>query len=415
MTSPVGPDATPPQRPAWEVADVIRLHGEAFLATHGLNAEQRRTLYDLADCRTAALGGHVQRCLDCGHERIAYNSCRNRHCPKCQALARARWLEREAKLLLPVEYHHVVFTLPAEVAELALANPAVMYNALFQAASATLRDVAANPKRLGAQVGILMVLHTWGQNLHHHPHVHAVVTGGGLSCNIRSDIDASPAWRSCRPGFFLPVRVLSRVFRGKYLALLKAAFERGQLAFPGRLAFLKDPDAFNGWLRPLYAKDWVVYAKPPFGGPAQVLKYLARYTHRVAISNSRIVDVKDGRVTFRYKDYADDHRSKTMTVSADEFLRRFVQHVLPRSFVKVRHYGLLANRHRAEKLKTCRRLLLPIAVTGTTPPSAAATIAPLETPCCPKCGGCRLVRMELPKEPPRPLTPPPAAASSDTS
>ncbi|GDY23953.1 putative transposase y4qJ [Verrucomicrobiota bacterium] len=413
MNSLVGSDATT-QRPAWEVADVIRLHGEAFLATHGLNAEQRRTLYDLADCRTQALGGHVQRCLDCGHDRIAYNSCRNRHCPKCQALARARWLEREAKLLLPVEYHHVVFTLPAEVAELALANPALMYNALFQAASATLRDVAANPKRLGAQLGILMALHTWGQNLHHHPHVHAVVTGGGLSCNLRSNIDVSPQWRPCRPGFFLPVRVLSRVFRGKYLALLKTAFEQGKLAFPGRLAFLKDPDAFNAWLRPLSSKDWVVYAKPPFGGPAQVLKYLARYTHRVAISNSRIVDVKDSRVTFRYKDYADDHRSKTMTVSADEFLRRFVQHVLPRSFVKVRHYGLLANRHRAEKLKTCRRLLLPIAVVGT-PPSTAAPIAPAAPPGCPKCGGCRLVRIELPKEPPRPLTPPPTATPSDTS
>ena len=413
MNSPVGSDATT-QRPAWEVADVIRLHGEAFLATHGLNAEQRRTLYDLADCRTQALGGHVQRCLDCGHDRIAYNSCRNRHCPKCQALARARWLEREAKLLLPVEYHHVVFTLPAEVAELALANPALMYNALFQAASATVRDVAANPKRLGAQVGTLMVLHTWGQNLHHHPHVHAVVTGGGLSCNLSSNIDVSPQWRPCRPGFFLPVRVLSRVFRGKYLALLQAAFEQGKLAFPGRLAFLKDPDAFNAWLRPLSSKDWVVYAKPPFGGPAQVLKYLARYTHRVAISNSRIVDVKDSRVTFRYKDYADDHRSKTMTVSADEFLRRFVQHVLPRSFVKVRHYGLLANRHRAEKLKTCRRLLLPIAVVGT-PPSTAAPIAPAAPPGCPKCGGCRLVRIELPKEPPRPLTPPPTATPSDTS
>jgi hypothetical protein len=418
MNPRVGPDAIP-QRPAWEVADVIRMFGEAFLASHGTNAEQRRVLYDLADCRTQALGGHVQRCVDCGHDRIAYNSCRNRHCPKCQALARARWLEREAKLLLPVEYHHVVFTLPAEVAELALANPALMYNALFQAASATVRDVAANPKRLGAQVGILMVLHTWGQNLHHHPHVHAVVTGGGLSCNLRSDMDVSPQWRSCRPGFFLPVRVLSRVFRGKYLALLKAAFDQGKLAFPGRLAPLKEPDAFARWLRPLYAKDWVVYAKPPFGGPAQVLKYLARYTHRVAISNSRILDVKDGHVTFRYKDYADDNHSKTMTVSGEEFLRRFIQHVLPKSFVKVRHYGFLANRHRAEKLKLCRRLLLPIAVVGTpSQSSTAAPIAPAETPGCPKCGGCRFVRMELPKAPPQPLTPqqpPSPIAPSDTS
>ncbi len=404
MSAHVGPE--PSGRSAWEVADVIRAHGEAFLAKHGLSAEPRRALLDLVECRTAALGGHVQRCIDCAHERIAYNSCRNRHCPKCQALARARWLEREAKLLLPVEYHHVVFTLPAEVADLALANPAVMYNALFQAAARTLRDVAANPKRLGAQVGILMVLHTWGQTLHHHPHVHTVVSGGGLSCDERGDIDVSPAWRSCRPGFFLPVRVLSRVFRGKYLALLRDAFARGQLVFPGRLAPLKDADAFATWLRPLYAKEWVVYAKPPFGGPAQVLKYLARYTHRVAISNARIVNVADGNVTFRYKDYADDARSKTMTVSGEEFLRRFVQHVLPRSFVKVRHYGLLANRHRAEKLKTCRRLLLPLAVMGApaadmlpqAPIASDWKIAPAPMPHCPHCGGSRFLRFELPKE-----------------
>ena len=412
MNDPVGPDATT-QRPAWEVADVIRAHGDEFLATHGgLTAEQRRALYDLADCRTAALGGHVQRCADCGHDRVAYNSCRNRHCPKCQALARARWLEREAKLLLPVEYHHVVFTLPAEVAELALANPTLLYNALFQAASATIRDVAANPKRLGSQVGMLMVLHTWGQSLHHHPHVHAVVTGGGLSCDERSDIGMSPEWRSCRPGFFLPVRVLSRVFRGKYLALLKTAFDQGKLTFPGRLESLVDADAFARWLRPLYAKDWVVYAKPPFGGPAQVLKYLARYTHRVAISNSRIVNVANGQVTFRYKDYKGDHRTKTMTVSGDEFLRRFVQPVLPRSFVKVRHYGLLANRHRAEKLKISRRLLLAISVIGSgVPPSstAAAEIAPAPSPKCPKCGGVHFLRLELPKETPRPTL------SSDTT
>jgi hypothetical protein len=390
-----------PTRPAWEVAEVIRLHGEEFLAKHGLTAEQRRALFDLADCRTQALGGHVQRCLDCGDERIAYNSCRNRHCPKCQALARARWLERENKLLLPVEYHHVVFTLPAEVAELALANRALLYNALFQAASGAVRDVAANPKRLGAQVGMLMVLHTWGQNLHHHPHAHAVVTGGGLSCDERSDIDVSPAWRSCRPGFFLPVRVLSRVFRGKYLALLRTLFAKGKLTFPGRLAPLSDPDAFAAWLRPLSAKDWVVYAKPPFGGPTQVLKYLARYTHRVAISNSRIVNITGGQVAFRYKDYADDQRTKTMTVSGEEFLRRFVQHVLPRSFVKVRHYGLLANRHREEKLQTCRRLLLPLAAIKTPPtPTPPSEIASAPMPQCPKCGGCRFVRRELPEATP---------------
>jgi len=393
-----------PQRPALEVADVIRERGAAFVAKYGgiLTAAQRKALRDLSVCRTAALGGHVQRCADCGHERIAYNSCRNRHCPKCQALARARWLEREAELLLPVEYHHVVFTLPAEVAELALANPKVCYDALFQAASATLRDVAANPKRLGAQLGILLVLHTWGQNLHHHPHVHGVVTGGGLSCDERGVVDATPRWRSCRPGFFLPVRVLSRVFRGKYLELLRAAFDQGKLNFPGRLATLADAPAFVRWLTPLYQKEWVVYAKRPFGGPAQVLKYLARYTHRAAISNARLVKLHDGQVTFRYKDYADAHRPKTMTLSAEEFLRRFVQHVLPKGFVKIRHFGLLANRPRAAKLKLSRRLLLPVTVVSAANAAAApgaaldtAQVAPASAPHCPQCGGCRFIRIEL--------------------
>ena len=401
MTASVGP-----KRPALEVADVLREHGDAFLAKYGgrLTVAQRKALRDLSVCRTAALGGHVQRCADCGAERIAYNSCRNRHCPKCQALARARWLEREADLLLPVEYHHVVFTLPAEVAELALANPQACYDALFQAAAATLRDVAANPKHVGAQLGVLLVLHTWGQNLHHHPHVHGVVSGGGLSCAERGVVDAAPRWRSCRPGFLLPVRVLSRVFRGKYLELLRAAFDQGRLRFPGRLQRLADAPAFGAWLTPWYRKDWVVYAKRPFGGPAQVLKYLARYTHRVAISNARLVKLEDGQVTFRYKDYADDQRQKTMTLSAEEFLRRFVQHVLPKGFMKIRHYGLLANRQRAAKLKLSRRLLLAVTVAAANAaaePSAAngaSTIDPAPVPHCPKCGGCRFLRIELPKE-----------------
>jgi putative transposase/transposase-like zinc-binding protein len=400
MTTSVGPP-----RPALEVADVIREHGEAFAAKYAgvLTTAQRKALRDLSACRTAALGGHVQRCADCGHERIAYNSCRNRHCPKCQALARARWLEREAELLLPVEYHHVVFTLPAEVAALALANPALMYDALLRAAAATLRDVAANPKRLGAQLGILLVLHTWGQNLHHHPHVHGVVSGGGLSCDQRGDLDAAPSWRSCRPGFFLPVRVLSRVFRGKYLELLRAAFDEGKLIFPGRLATLAEATAFARWLKLRYQQDWVVYAKRPFGGPAQVLKYLARYTHRVAISNRRLVKLEDGQVTFRYKDYADEQRHKTMTLAAEEFLRRFVQHVLPKGFVKVRHYGLLANRQRAARLELSRRLLLPTLATALTGSGAALDlearpVEPAPAQHCPQCGGCRFVRIELPTE-----------------
>jgi hypothetical protein len=389
-------------RPALEVAEVIRQHGEAFLHRHGsaLSATQRKALRDLAVCRTAALGGHVEHCLDCGHERIAYNSCRNRHCPKCQALARAHWLDRQAQHLLPVEYHHVVFTLPAQLSEIALANPAVLYDLLMRSAAATLRDVAANPQRLGAAVGVLMVLHTWGQNLHHHPHVHGVVTGGGLSCDRAGKIDASPRWLACRPGFFLPVRVLSRVFRGKFLAGLRSLFDAGSLLLPDRLATLAQPQARAAWYAALHAKEWVVYAKHPFGGPAQVLKYLARYTHRVAISNSRLLELHDGRVTFRFKDYADAPKQKTMTLAADEFLRRFVQHVLPKSFVKVRHYGLLANAQREARLALCRRLLLVATVAATMPSADQASIEPAQPRCCPQCGGTRLVYRALaPEEP----------------
>jgi Putative transposase/Transposase zinc-binding domain len=390
------------ERPAPEVADVIRQWGDAFLERYGggLSSAQRKALHALSACRTATLGGHVQHCLDCGHERIAYNSCRNRHCPKCQALARARWLFQQAQHLLPVEYHHVVFTLPAEVGDLALAKPAVVYDLLLRSAAATLREVAANPNRLGAAVGVLMVLHTWGQNLHHHPHVHCVVTGGGLSCDSAGQIDALPCWRACRPGFFLPVRVLSRVFRGKFLAGLRSALADGKLLLPGRLGTLTDPCVHAAWWSSLYAKEWVVYAKRPFGGPAQVLKYLARYTHRVAISNSRLVELRDGRVTFRYKDYAHGHRHKTMTLDANEFLRRFLQHVLPSGFVKVRHYGLLANRQREQRLALCRRLLLVRNVAVTIPDADDATIEPAQPRCCPQCGGTRLIYRELtPAEP----------------
>jgi hypothetical protein len=381
-------------RPALEVADIIREHGDAFLKRYGrtLSAEQRQALGDLASCRTAALGGHVEHGLDCGHERIAYNSCRNRHCPKCQALARACWLEQQAKHLLPVAYHHVVFTLPAELGELALANPAALYDLLMRSAAATLREVAANPQRLGAAVGVLMVRHTWGQNLHHHPHVHGVVTGGGLSCDGAGKIDPSPRWVSCRPGFFLPVRVLSRVFRGQFVAGLRAALAAGQLSAPPALA---DPVARDRFLATLATKEWVVYAKPPFGGPERVLKYLARYTHRVAISNARLLELRDGRVTFRYKDYADAAKDKTMTLEADEFLRRFVQHVLPKSFVKVRHYGLLANAQREARLAICRRLLLVANLAATMPSTPPAPIEPAQPRCCERCGGTRLVYREL--------------------
>ena len=390
-------------RPALEVADVIRSHGAAFLEKFGgvLSSTQKKALRELAACRTAALGGHVQRCLDCGHERVSYNSCRNRHCPKCQALTRAAWLEREAEHLLPVEYHHVVFTLPQEVAELASDNAALVYGLLFECASATLREVSANPKRLGAhEVGVVAVLHTWGQNLSHHPHVHGVVTGGGLSCNARGEVEASPRWVSCRPGFFLPVRVLSRLFRGKFLAGLRALFSEGKLRLSGRLAALAAPAAFATWRSSLQLKEWVVYAKPPFGGPERVLKYLARYTHRVAISNHRLVDCADGKVTFRYKDYASHNEQKLMTLSALEFLRRFVQHVLPAGFVKIRHYGLLANRYRAERLLTARKLLLVVlAASAAGMPESDVSVEPIKPPCCPHCGGRRWLRCELAEEP----------------
>ena len=384
-------------RPVLEVADVIRQHGAAFLDRHAgrLTAAQRQVLRDLGRCRTAALGGHLQRCGDCGHERPAYNSCRNRHCPKCQALARAAWLQREAALLLPVEYHHVVFTLPPAMATLAGTQPALVYEALVQTAAATLREVAAHPKHLGAQLGVLMVLHTWGQTLQHHPHMHCVATGGGLACNARGEVEQEPRWRACRPGFFLPVRVLSRLFRGKFLAWLRQAFDSGQLTG------WTDAAAFRRWLTPLSGTDWVVYAQPPWGGPERVVKYLARYVQRVAISNHRLVKLEDGQVTFRYQDDAADSRTKTMTLAAEEFLRRFVQHVVPKGFVKVRHYGLLANRHRADKLAVCRRLLLVETVTaklvaGEADEAAITVIEPARVRCCPQCGSRRLILVTLP-------------------
>jgi hypothetical protein len=375
------------QRPPLEVADVVRAHGAAFLAGHGarLTAAQRRALRDVAACRTAALGGHVLGCAACGARQVAYNSCRNRHCPKCPAGQRAAWLEREASSLLPVDYHHVVFTRPPAVAALALANPGTVYGLLFRAAQETLRAVAANPKHLGASVGVLAVLHTWGQDLHHHPHVHAVVTGGGLACAPDGALHDPPRWVSCRPGFFLPVRVLSRVYRGKFLAALREAYDGGRLALGGRLAGLAEPAAFAAWLRERYALDWVVYAKPPFGGPQRVLKYLAGYTHRGPINNRRLVALEGGRVTFTAKDYRSGGRVRRRALDADEFLRRWVQHVLPVGFVRVRHYGLLANRWRRDRLAVCRALL---ALAGLVACLAAAVVpaVPAEPRRCPSCG-----------------------------
>jgi len=339
-------------RPALEVADIIRAHGEEFRQAHAttLSSGQKRVLRAIETCRTAALGGHLERCDRCGHERNAYNSCANRHCPKCQSLARAKWLEKRQAELLPCEYFHVVFTLPEPLAALALQNKRQMYGLLFQATAETLQDIAADPKHLGAQIGFFCILHSWGQTLTAHPHLHCVVPGGGLS------LDGSH-WVACRPGFFLPVRVLSRRFRTLYLRYLEQAYAAGKLQFHGDLQPLSEPRAFARYLAPLRLAEWVVYSKPPFGGPERVLNYLGRYTHRVAISNDRLQELKDGKVSFTYKDYKNENRPKVMTLTADEFLRRFLLHVLPDGFQRIRHYGLLGNRHRAKNLARCRALL----------------------------------------------------------
>ncbi len=377
-----------------EVADVIRSCGPAFLDRFGdsLSSEQRRVLDDLARCRTAALGGHVEACDRCGHQRIAYNSCRNRHCPKCQGAAAARWMGSRAAELLPVEYFHVVFTLPAAIGPIALQNPREVYGLLFKAAAETLQQIAADPKHLGAEIGFLAVLHTWGQNLQHHPHVHCVVPGGGLPPD-------GSRWIPCKPGFFLPVRVLSRLFRGKFLALIKAAFDQGKLSFHGTLVALADPGEFQRRLAASAKTEWVVYSKPPFGGPEQVLKYLSRYTHRVAISNRRLIALENGEATFRWKDYAHEAKQKTTTLTAIEFIRRFLLHVLPSGFVRIRHYGFLANRGCREKLALCRALLEAGAVPGPDPPAAItgpkeAVEGRPEAYACPACGEGRMVIIE---------------------
>lgn len=341
-----------------EVADIFRSYKQEYdnKYGHSLSREQRKAMRAIIACRTSELGGHRFCCDQCGHERIAYNSCRNRHCPKCQATARAAWLESRAADLLPVPYFHVVFTLPNEFGSLALQNPRVVYGILFRAAWETLRDVAADPKHLGAKIGMLAVLHTWGQNLMHHPHVHCVVPGGGLSPCKTKWINCKQSRRSNKH-FFLPVRVLSRVFRGKFIALLKKAKQRGELKFHGQIRSLEKADVFEYLVDKSVTKEWVVYCKRPFGSPKQVLKYLARYTHRVAIANSRLVDIKDDRVRFRWKNYACNNESGIMSLTACEFIRRFLLHILPSGFVRIRHFGIFANRVRKENLKLCRDLL----------------------------------------------------------
>src|SRR5712664_3103993 len=366
-------------RPTLEVADIVRTAGNSFWEKYRshLAWPHRKVLDAIVRCRTAALGGHLDQCLRCGHQAVSYNSCRDRHCPRCQGNARARWLAARSSELLPVPYFHIVFTLPHEFSALILQNKRLLYDLLFRTSAASLLELARDPKHLGVDIGFLGVLHTWGQNLQHHPHVHYIVPAGGLTPDGSRWIDSSPR-------FFLPVKALSRRFRRKFRTGLGELFEHNRLQFHGSLRQLASPGAFSHFLSELGQKDWVVYAKPPFGGAEHVLNYLARYTHRVAISNHRLVAFENHRVSFRWRDYAHGGKNKVMTVPAEEFLRRFLIHVLPKGLVRIRHFGLFANRRRAASLQRCRSLL------GMQPcvdrPATAASQPP-----CPLCSGPMIV------------------------
>ena len=334
------------------MADIFRRYGEAYRQQHAasLFPAQRRVMTAIEVCRTAALGGHLERCDCCNHERPCYDSCGDRHCPKCQSLARAEWVEKRTSEVLDTHYFRVVFTIPEQVASIAYQNKGLVYGILFRATAETLSTIAADPQHLGAEIGFFAILHSWGQNLFFHPHLHCVVPDGGISLD-------GARWISCRPNFFLPVKVLSRLFRRLFLQYLQEAFDAGKLRFFTSLQALQDPQAFNRHLDLLRDVEWVVYAKPSFAGPQQVVDYVGRYTHRVAISNHRIVDIEDGQVKFKWRDYRDNNQQKTMPLTADEFIRRFLLHVLPSGFHRIRYYGFLGNRHRKEKLEHCRQLL----------------------------------------------------------
>jgi len=370
------------RRPRVELADIVRAHGAAYEHTHALSRAQRRALRAIAMCRTPALGGHRAVCDACGAERLAYNSCRNRHCPKCQRIATERWLTARRAELLPIEYFHVVFTLPHELNPLAQGHPHLVYRLLFQAASSTLLRFGRNPRHLGGVLGVTAVLHTWGQALTQHLHVHCIVTGGALAPD-------GGAWRPARPGFLFPVRALAKVFRGTFLAGLQRARERGNLHLTGSLAPLTAPATFADWLAALRRAAWVVYCKPPFAGPEHVLAYLGRYTHRVAISNHRLVDFADDRVRFRWRDYADGNRVKVMDLDAEEFLRRFLLHIVPDGFVRIRHFGLLANRRRTANLTQCRTLLAQPPAPPREPPESVRAVmlrvTGVDIELCPVC------------------------------
>src|SRR5450755_3987978 len=373
-------------RPALEVADIFRDHGAAWRRANvgHVSLDQLKVMSAIESCRTAALGGHVARCEGCAHTVIAYNSCRNRHCPKCQGAAAKQWLAAREADLLPVPYYHLVFTLPAPISDIAYQSKAAIYDILFKASAEAVLTIAADPKHLGARVGITSVLHTWGSALTHHPHVHMIVPGGGISLD-------GTRWMSCRPGFFLPVRVLSRLFRRLFLEKLLAAHQAGRLTFFGNHAVLADPQAFATYLAPSRKAEWVVYAKRPFGGPHAVLAYLSRYTHRVAIANSRLIACDRTGVSFRWKDYRADgrERQKVMTLATAEFIRRFLIHVLPHGFHRIRHYGLLASGTRADNIARARQLLaVPAAQSETADTNCAEANEPKPSAHpCPCCGG----------------------------
>jgi hypothetical protein len=333
-----------------EVADIFRQYGPDYRASHGLPRNQRRAMFAIEECRTAALGGHRYE-YDCDHVDISYNSCRNRHCPKCQTLRKEKWIDARCEDLLPIPYFHAVFTIPSKLNPLVIMNPRTLYTVLFRSVSETLIELSLNPKHLGARIGFISVLHTWGQNLMHHPHIHCIVPGGGLSPD-------GTQWVSCRrKDFFIHVKVLSKKFAGKFLDYLKESFESAHLIFPGDIRHLKDPGVFESFRSQFYHKKWVVYCKPPFEGPESVLQYLGRYTHRIAISNNRILKIEDGTVSFLWRDYADGDKQKTMQLKANDFIGRFLLHVLPDRYMRIRHFGLLANRSRKDNISLCRALL----------------------------------------------------------
>jgi predicted RNA-binding Zn-ribbon protein involved in translation (DUF1610 family) len=388
--------------PALEVADIFRAHGPAWRQAQAgrLSLGQLQVMSAIERCRSAALGGHVLQCPACEHTQIAYNSCRNRHCPKCQATAARRWLEARQVDLLPVDYYHLVFTLPAPISDIAYYNKTVLYSILFRTAAETLLTIAADPKHLGARIGTTLVLHTWGSAMTHHPHVHGIVPGGGLSLD-------GQRWVACRPGFFLPVRVLSRLFRRLFLEKLGDAHRTGKLKCFGEIARLADPKAFADWLKPLRQCEWVVYAKRPFAGPKAVLAYLSRYTHRVAIANSRLIALNEQGVTFKWKDYRakQRYRHKTMTLTCDEFMRRFLLHVLPSGFHRIRHYGLIANTTRKDNLARARELLMVEKTIETADADIADGSDESVTYVCPDCGAPMIIidtfmRGQLPRAPP---------------